>query len=261
MPFTLAHPAVAVPIARAMGGRASLSALVIGSMIPDVVYFLPLGVDGWASHSLAGLFWFCIPVGTVAFLLFHLLAKRPAAALLPHSLSRRLPESVFNGPLLGAVPLPGVILSVGLGALSHIGWDAFTHSHSVVVQRLPLLQARLGAIAGIEVRVYKALQYVSSAIGMLALMFWSYRWARSSPPVRNPYEASSLSLKVRMFVLGAIAAAGLAFGAAKGVAASFGSAEYILIRSLVGGLRGVGFACVIFCVGWHFHATYRRISS
>jgi len=61
MPFTLCHPALVVPLHRCVRRWTSLSALVIGSMAPDFVYFLPAGVDGVFSHSVPGLFLYCVP--------------------------------------------------------------------------------------------------------------------------------------------------------------------------------------------------------
>jgi Domain of unknown function (DUF4184) len=63
MPFTFAHPAIAVPLLRPLGCYGVLSALVIGSLAPDLAYVLPLSVPRHKSHSLTGLLWFCLPVG------------------------------------------------------------------------------------------------------------------------------------------------------------------------------------------------------
>jgi hypothetical protein len=51
VPFTLAHPAAAVPLLRPLGRRGLLSALVIGSMAPDLWYFVPFDVTRADSHS------------------------------------------------------------------------------------------------------------------------------------------------------------------------------------------------------------------
>jgi Domain of unknown function (DUF4184) len=62
VPYPFAHPAAVLLLARPMGRFAVPSALVIGSVIPDLWYFLPF-VGREASHSPAGLFWFCLPAG------------------------------------------------------------------------------------------------------------------------------------------------------------------------------------------------------
>ncbi len=60
MPFTLAHPAAAAPLRRF---GLVLSALVVGSMAPDFPYFLPGLPQDKFGHTLAGVFWFCVPAG------------------------------------------------------------------------------------------------------------------------------------------------------------------------------------------------------
>ena len=76
MPYPFAHPAAVLPLARPMGRFAVPSALAIGSVVPDLWYFVPFA-DRADSHSLAALFWFCLPAGLAAYALFHLLLKQP----------------------------------------------------------------------------------------------------------------------------------------------------------------------------------------
>ena len=46
MPFTLAHPAAVIPLCGILRRASVPSALIIGSMAPDLVYFVPLGSTG-----------------------------------------------------------------------------------------------------------------------------------------------------------------------------------------------------------------------
>jgi hypothetical protein len=60
------------------------SALVIGSMAPDLPYYLPTPVDGGTTHGLAGVVGADVPLGLVAFAVWHaLLAHRRPPAPLP----------------------------------------------------------------------------------------------------------------------------------------------------------------------------------
>jgi hypothetical protein len=77
LPFTFAHSAAAVPLRHVLGRFGVLSALVIGSIAPDLAFVLPIGVARLDSHSLAGLFWFCLPAGLLTYLLFHRVLKGP----------------------------------------------------------------------------------------------------------------------------------------------------------------------------------------
>jgi Domain of unknown function (DUF4184) len=55
MPLTFAHPAVALPLRKLLGRWGFLPALAIGSMAPDVPYFVPLGIDRHLGHSIPAL--------------------------------------------------------------------------------------------------------------------------------------------------------------------------------------------------------------
>ena len=44
MPVTIAHPIAAIPLRRPLGRLGVLSALVIGSITPDVPFFLPFSL-------------------------------------------------------------------------------------------------------------------------------------------------------------------------------------------------------------------------
>ena len=57
MPLTIAHPAAVIPLQRWLGTWAIPSALVIGSVAPDLAYVLPIGISRAADHSLAALSW------------------------------------------------------------------------------------------------------------------------------------------------------------------------------------------------------------
>src|SRR5579859_7081779 len=62
MPFTLSHAAVVVPFRRML----PFSALVIGSMVPDLPYFVPRLVNNHFAHGTLGFFVFCLPPGMAA---------------------------------------------------------------------------------------------------------------------------------------------------------------------------------------------------
>src|SRR5262245_66554750 len=90
MPFTLAHPAAVIPLKRYL----PLSALVVGSLSPDLEYLVRLRAVSHLSHTLTGLFSFCLPVGLVLLWLFHRFVKQPLTLLMPTTMRQRLlPES------------------------------------------------------------------------------------------------------------------------------------------------------------------------
>lgn len=185
MPFTLAHPAAILPFSRWSGRHGVFSALVIGSMMPDMPYFLALDVDRGDTHSLMGLLWFSLPLGCLIFGLFHGLFKRPLAFLLPPTLSRRLPlnRRPLAGKFFWALPW-----SIWLGSFTHIVWDACTHKYGFLVDRVGVLRILLFRFAGYNFWVYKVLQYVSGIVGMGILLAAAWWWLRRASSTAEPED-------------------------------------------------------------------------
>ena len=135
MPYPFAHPAAVLPLIRPMGRFGVTSALVIGSMIPDAWYLVP-GLARSDSHSASGLLWFCLPLGLLVYVAFHYLRN----------------ES------LPAAPWHAVVISLLVGALTHLGWDGLAHAYS---------------LNGIHV-----LQHASTVAGAAFIVWWCYRSLR-----------------------------------------------------------------------------------
>ena len=100
---------------------------VIGSMTPDFAYVLRGRAVSEFSHTIPGLFAFCLPVGLVMFWSSQRLVKRPAISLLPSVSRLRMGRVSAPVSLLPPSRLLIVVLSLLVGALKHLTWDAFTH--------------------------------------------------------------------------------------------------------------------------------------
>lgn len=209
MPFTVAHAAAAVPLARALGRRAVLSALVIGSMVPDFWYILPLPLKRADTHTLAALFWFCLPVGFATYVLYHAVMKQPWLELIPRPLALRL--AGCTAPGLPRARWSTVLTSLVLGAGTHLLWDALTHDGPIVEHALPALDAALFSIGPYEAYGYSLLQHLSTAAGLALLAVWLRAWYRSAAP--RPPAAYRLSRGAAVTLLVAIAAATAWIGA------------------------------------------------
>jgi len=61
MPLTLAHPAAVLPAVRFRRRGLPFVPLVIGSVTPDFEYFFKLEPTGHFSHTVPGVFLFCLP--------------------------------------------------------------------------------------------------------------------------------------------------------------------------------------------------------
>lgn len=71
MPFTFAHPAIILPLPFLNKRWFSLTGLIIGSMIPDFEYFIRMRIQSIYSHTLAGIFWFDLPLALLISFIFH----------------------------------------------------------------------------------------------------------------------------------------------------------------------------------------------
>src|SRR5260370_376021 len=67
MPFTISHAAAVLPFSRLLARWQLLSAVVIGAMVPDFGLFFPWRIQRFETHSVWGVFAFCLPVGLVAY--------------------------------------------------------------------------------------------------------------------------------------------------------------------------------------------------
>ena len=150
-------------------------------MVPDLVYFLP-GFEQSDSHSLAGVLRFCLPFGLLGYVVFHTLITPLAFALLPESIRQRV-DVVPQGRVPSWDPI-ALLLCLGLGALSHVLWDSFTHPNELPA-RFPILFTSLGSWGGHALRLYKAIQHGSTVLGIAVLFFWLRHWMRSTPAVRD----------------------------------------------------------------------------
>ncbi len=168
MPFTLAHPAAAVPLLRVLGKFGGLSALVIGSIVPDLHRIFHVGRS--LTHSLSGVFAVDLPAGLFCYLLFHFFLKRPLCALFPEELAFRLaPLAEISLP---AIPWSGVLLSLLAGSLTHVGWDALTHGDTFGFPFLGFLDKPLF----FSLSFSDLLQAGSSVLGVWLLLAWFGKW-------------------------------------------------------------------------------------
>src|SRR5580658_3639094 len=138
MPFTVSHIAAVLPGHRLFTRYRVFTAAVIGSMVPDFGMLPLMDMTRLQTHSLMGLFTFCLPVGMAAYWLTLLLIRPALLEVMPDRAYVRLraappPPSItrFSAWLSAAV----VLL---VGACTHLAWDAFTHENARGVRLIPL---------------------------------------------------------------------------------------------------------------------------
>lgn len=166
MPFTVSDPAIVLPLAYLPNKWFSLSGLIIGSLAPDFEYFLRMKIAGHHSHTVAGLFWFDLPISILLAFVYHTIVRHNLLNNLPTFLRSRL--IVFDSFTWNAYFVrnwPVVLISVLIGAASHLFRDSFTHESGYFVHAFPALETiRLNGIP-----LHKVLQHGSTLTGVLVL--------------------------------------------------------------------------------------------
>jgi hypothetical protein len=226
MPFTLSHPAAAVPLKRALPWTV-LSALVIGSMAPDFPYFVGAGDLRWRTHSFLSVLTFSLPVGAAVYFAFQRWLRAAWIDLLPAAFAARIPRRGTRAAL------PAILASVALGALTHVLWDSFTHEHQVGVSLVMPLNLVLFELLGFPVRGFNLLQHVSTAVGALLLAGWVRGWLARTPRSELPgtwARAAQIRRALPLVAFGGIGP--LATAAAIFVAPP--SAQLVDIRAFIG---------------------------
>lgn len=208
LPFTLAHPAAVLPL---LGSGLMPSALVIGSMAPDLEYFLRLSTSRAFGHTLPGLFLLTLPLAFIALLLWHRVLKRPCVDLLPETHRTRLLSRTGHFSFMPGRRLLLILVSLLLGAGTHVTWDLFTHSGTIGVELFPFLDKRVGIGNVLTLPLYRVMQHGSTLLGFIAIAAAYIWWFRSAPvPATAP---APLNVDMRFALLLTMAATALTVGA------------------------------------------------
>lgn len=175
MPFTFSHPAIVLPLTFLPRQWFSLTGLVIGSLTPDFEYFLRMRIKSNYSHTIDGLFWFDLPLGLLLSFIFHNMVRDSLFNNLPAILKTRFwvyRQFAWNRHF--KINWLVIIISILIGASSHLFWDSFTHDHGYFVQIIPVLQNSMDFL-GEQIPVLKLLQHFSTLIGGLVITFAIYK--------------------------------------------------------------------------------------
>ena len=180
MPFTFSHPAIVLPLIKA---RLNLSAtaLIIGSMIPDFEYFIRMKDRSTYSHTLTGVFWFDIPLALLVCFIYHLIVRNSLFDNLPSFLKDRFSVyKRFDWSKYFLRHWAIVLVSIIIGAVSHILWDGVTHNTMFFVNKADL--STMMKIGTINLAGYKFLQLASTIAGGLAVIYSIFALRRIHQP-------------------------------------------------------------------------------
>jgi hypothetical protein len=237
-----------------------LAALVIGSAMPDVPFYLPVSVSRNATHGGMALLWFCLPVGILAYLLYDQVLDRPLHALMPEALQRRLPRTgrVARPPVWS----PAVLVSLLAGAATHLVWDLFTHGGSAGVgEWIPAIETRLFTVSGYTAYVFSVLQHASSALGTCLLAIWIWRWYRRAPQSEPSMPGLTPGVRRRLLVtmlLAMVVASGLAVALRPPARPDLRALQPVARRLVVTSFATLVACVTLYSLGWHWVSVRSR---
>jgi len=230
MPFTPAHSAIVLPLLRSR--YCSATGLIVGSIAPDFEYFFKLSVSSVHSHTLAGIFYFDIPVVVFLSLIFHQVVKKNLIMNLPIFLQVRFQDTLlldFRKYMSRHYVV--FLISAGVGAASHIFWDAFTHESGFFVRNLPVYDDTVVPYDGARYPLFYALQHISTVVGLLVLA--AYIICKKAPATSTVSKPNILYWV--LIVVISLLVVGLRFAVK--------SSDYIIGNLVVSSITGV---CVAF---------------
>ena len=172
MPFTLSHAVVALPFRRVR--RMPVAAVAAGAMVPDLPLYAPIGVPYEVTHEVWAALTVDVVLGALALVLWGVILRPAVVAVLPPAVVRRLPPDAARDDLTAGILWAPVALAVG--SLTHVVWDAFTHSGRWGTLLVPVLQLRA---FGLPLASWA--QYTSSVLGLLVLAGWALLVWRAAP--------------------------------------------------------------------------------
>jgi len=196
MPFTFSHPAIVLPLTYLPKGWFSLTGLVIGSLTPDFEYFIRMRLQSNYSHTIGGLFWFDLPFGLLLTFIFHNVIRDSLFNNLPIPFkSRVFVFTQFRWNTHFKKNWVVVVISILIGAFSHIFWDSFTHDHGYFAEIIPALSDNIDLLGG-QVSILRVFQHSSTLIGGLVIAFAIYKLPIST------VEKTNVSIKYWLILAG-----------------------------------------------------------
>lgn len=170
MPWTFSHPAAVLPIHLIKPGASSLLALSLGSLAPDLYYYVGAYRQASAAHTWSGFAGYCLPVGLLCFLI--VLYLWPALRWFSPVCARaRLAHRGFGWRGKPFTDCLIILTSLLLGSATHVFWDGFTHARVWGSTLFPILTQT--QFVGIP--LYSILQHSSTLLGLLALGWFCWR--------------------------------------------------------------------------------------
>ncbi|GEM_PF-292790 len=206
MPYTLAHPLYAVPLKKVAPRYLCTTGLLLGSMAPDLEYFVAFESNKSFGHSLQGFILLGLPLCTAFAIAFHRLMKPALVKLLPSTLglNKFARDHSTAWSLTTGRDWFLFLCSLFIGFMSHRFMDAWTHNHTIFVQQIPWLREHIKGEY-----VYHWLQYGLSVLGLgAALLYGLWKWSRwrrrRSEPLSGEHRAYRWGMRLAVAAIATV---------------------------------------------------------
>ncbi len=164
MPFTGSHPAIILPLLKRR--IFSVSGLIMGSMVPDFEFFILLEANVVHGHGLLPMFWLNIPTALICITIYHTIVRNQLIQNLPDYFRKKFrPFLHFDWLTYFKSNYGEVLISILVGNLSHLFWDAFTHSDGFITEHVTYLSQSFW-----DIPLYHILQYAFSFLGAIGIL-------------------------------------------------------------------------------------------
>lgn len=180
MPFTFSHPAAILPFANSRH-RLSQTALIIGSIVPDLEFYFKLKLSENIGHKALGILIFDLPLAIIVSLIFHQLIKAPLFKVSPKWIQSRT-HQYLSFDWISALKgnRAWILLSFLIGIATHLLLDGMTHYDGWVVELIPAMSNKVSILSKV-IPFYDLLQLGFSLIGLVWLGSYLFKVKVVSP--------------------------------------------------------------------------------
>lgn len=172
MPFTFSHPALILPLAYLPKTWISLTGLILGSIAPDFEKFIKMKLASSYSHTWSSIFYFSLPIALLFSFVYHLVVRDVLIDHLPNFLKQRLFRfKSLNWVTYFKKNYVVIIISIVIGAASHITLDNLTHKYGAFVSYFPFLQHKL-YFSDFRLSLVRILDITCSLMGGIGIFYF-----------------------------------------------------------------------------------------
>lgn len=191
MPLSISHPAIVLPLCKFSKKWVSSTALIFGSISPDLEYLFHLLPKRTYGHLYLHAWWFDLIISILLAFVFHIIVRNPLIDNLPPFMSQRFQRfKNFNWSYHFIKHFPVVIVSAWIGIYSHIIWDDFTHRGTYLVENYSFFTNYLITVFGQDIFVYNLLQHTSSIFGIIIISIALLSFERDKNTIINTKRIS-----------------------------------------------------------------------